>query len=67
MDTKELRALYDKHVPDGNIMKMSANEDDIDEFFRAQLTGFLLKYGPVLMLLARDKERVCSIRNRNDC
>lgn len=57
-DTKQLLSLYSKHVPDGNIMKVTAIPKEIDDNLFSTLSGFISRYAPVIMLLARDSEKV---------
>ena len=50
--------LFTKHVPDGNVMKVTAVAERINKELRSGVSGFLSKFAPVLMLMALNSQQV---------
>ena len=57
-ERKEVMRLFTKHVPDGNVMKVTAVAERINKELRSSVSGFLSKFAPVLMLMALNSQQV---------
>ena len=55
-------SLYNRHVPDDNVMVVSTREKDIDKFFNSELGAFLCRYGHIVVVLSRRPQNVSLVR-----